>query len=437
MTEKSTRRTFLQTSAAAAAAAAWAMPTQSAKAQGAKDPSANDTLVVGIMGVNARGSALARGFADQKGCEIAYVCDVDDRAQAKASALVADRQGRKPKVVKDFRKILDDQSVDVLVVAAPDHWHAPATIMGCKAGKHIYVEKPCSHNPREGELAIEASQKYKRVVNMGNQRRSWPMLRDAVKRVQAGDIGEVHYSRGWYNNRRGTIGNGKKVATPDWLDFDLWQGPAPRADFRDNLVHYNWHWFWDWGTGEIGNNGIHCLDICRWGLGADYPTKVVSAGQKLLHVDDDQQTPDSHVVVYHFADNKMITLECLSWHARGREDSQFGISFHGTAGSLVIGSGGSYSIYDERNKLLEEKTGPRDDADHLENFLTCVRTGGTPNSDIVEAHKSTMLCHLGNIAHRTGGVLDDIDPKTGQIPGNEEAMALWGREYESGWEPTV
>src|SRR5690606_33660088 len=148
-----------------------------------------------------------------------------------------------------------------------NHWHAPATIFGCQAGKHVYVEKPCSHNAAEGEMAVAAAAKHNRVVTMGNQRRSWPKIREAIDRVKKGDLGDVLYSRGWYNNRRGSIGQGKPAAVPSWLDYELWQGPAPKQEYRDNLVHYNWHWFWHWGNGEMGNNGIHAIDVCRWGLG--------------------------------------------------------------------------------------------------------------------------------------------------------------------------
>jgi len=425
--ENSSRRTFLQTSAAATAATYFASSAKAAD-------SPNETLVVGIMGTNGRGNALAKGFVSQPNCQVAYVCDVDERAQAKAAETVSGGQSQKTEKVTDFRRILDDSAVDILVIAAPDHWHAPATIFGCQAGKHIYVEKPCSHNPAEGEMAVEAAARYKRVVNMGNQRRSWPKIQEAIGRIQKGEIGEVLYARGWYNNRRPSIGHGKPTTIPSWLNYELWQGPAPTTDYRDNIVHYNWHWFWDWGTGEIGNNGVHSIDVCRWGLGVDYPTKVVSSGQRIRY-DDDQQTPDTHTATYHFPGNKMIMWEGVSWSPRGREDSRFGISFQGTEGTLVI-DGGNYMIYDMKDKLLEEQKGPSGDSEHLANFLESVRTGAKPNSHIDEAHKSTLLCHLGNIAHRTESVLA-IDPENGHIQENEAAQALWGRDYNPAMQPKL
>ena len=423
----SSRRAFLQ--ATSAAAAATVLTARQSRAE-----SANETIVVGIMGPNGRGNALANGFAQQTNCRIAYVCDVDERAQEKGAATVAKRQSQKPQVVTDFRKILYDQSVDALVVAAPNHWHAPATIFGCQAGKHVYVEKPCSHNPHEGEMAVAASEKHNRVVTMGNQRRSWPKVQEAVARVRKVDIGEVLYSHGWYNNRRGTIGQGKTTAVPSWLDFNPWQGPAPRTEYRDNLVHYNWHWFWDWGNGEIGNNGIHALDICRWGLGVDYPIKVTSTGQRLRY-DDDQQTPDTHMATFEFPGKKMIMWEGVSWHPRGREGNMFGISFHGSEGTLVIDRGG-YRIFDMKNKQMEEHSGPSGDAEHLANFLDCIRSGEKPVSTIEEAHKSTLLCHLGNIAHRTGTQLE-TDASNGHIRNEEIAQKYWSREYDPAFEPKV
>ncbi len=430
MSQKPTRRQFVQSSALAGATIA-AYHTSTALAQ---PQSAGESVTLAVMGVNGRGTALARGFAGLPNCEIAYVCDVDSRAIGKALGAIEGKQSRKPQGEADFRKALDDDAVDALVVAAPDHWHAPATILGCKAGKHVYVEKPCSHNPREGELMVAAARKFKRTVQMGTQRRSWPALIEAVEKIRGGEIGEVHFSRAWYNNRRGGIGHGKQVATPDWLNWDQWQGPAPRTDFRDNIVHYNWHWFWDWGTGELGNNGVHALDLSRWGLGVDYPIRVASSGGR-YRWDDDQQTPDTHIVSYDFPGKKTITWEGLSWSPRGFEGEMFGASFHGDKGTLVI-LGSGYKIYDMHNKLVSEKGGDGSDAVHQANFLGCIKSGEAPNAEIEIGHKTTLLCHLGNIAQRTTSTLQ-CDESDGHIQNNAAAMELWGREYENGWEPTV
>jgi predicted dehydrogenase len=431
------RRTFLTTVSAMAGTAAL---TSLAAPEGAIAKGPNDKISVAVMGVNGRGAALTKAFL-QNGAHIAYICDVDERAVGKANALVGDEQQIKPQGIGDFRKALDDKTVDVLVCAAPNHWHAPATILGCSAGKHVYVEKPCSHNPREGELAVEAARKNSRVVQMGNQRRTWPGIQEAIKKMQDGAIGKVLYSRAWYNNRRGSIGHGKQIPVPSYLNWELWQGPAPNKPYMDNVVHYNWHWKWHWGNGELGNNGIHALDLCRWGLGVDYPTRVVSGGGKYRH-DDDQETPDTHIVTYNFPGDKSIMWEGLSWSPLGSMMNGFGVSFHGTEGSIVLLDPG-YKLYDEKNKEIGTSApGVKGgEVDHVGNFLDCVKSGGgkdakRPNSDIEEAHKSTLLCHLGNIAHRTNRVLS-CSEKNGHIQGDDDAMKLWTREYQAGWEPKV
>jgi predicted dehydrogenase len=429
MSQPLDRRAFLQASAAAGAvygvhSAAAAEETKSAA----------DKVAVAVMGVNGRGAALAGGFAVQPGAEVAYVCDADERAVAKAVAQVASRQARKPEGVRDFRNALDDKSVDALVIAAPDHWHGPATILGCAAGKHVYVEKPCSHNPREGELMIAAARKNNVVVTIGTQRRSSAGVREAIEKVRGGAIGRTLYARSWYNNRRGSIGKGMPAEVPTWLDYTLWQGPAPERPFRDNYIHYNWHWFWHWGTGELGNNGVHSIDVCRWGLGVDYPTRVSSGGSK-LRWDDDQETPDTHSVSFEF-EGKSIFWQGLSWSPRGMEGNAFGMSFHGDNGTLLV-SDNSYKIYDMQNKEVGGGGGGGGgDAPHLADFLDAIRTGRRPNADIEEGHKSTLLCHLGNIAHRAGRTLE-CDPANGRIRNDPGAEALWQREYRPGWEPVV
>ena len=433
------RREFIKTVASGTAGAtlAFGMPAAGyARTLGAKD-APSQKIIVGIMGTNGRGTKLSGVFAGLSGSEVAYVCDVDERAISKAGAAVHEAGAKTPKGVKDFRRILDDKSVDALVIAAPDHWHAPAAILACAAGKHVYVEKPCSHNPREGELMVAAARKYNRVVQMGTQRRSWPTIMEGIKQVHQGLIGRVYYSRGWYANTRGSIGHGKPADVPSWLDYELWQGPAPRRQFRDNLIHYNWHWFWHWGTGEAGNNGIHAIDLCRWGLEVDYPVRVTSGGGR-YHWQDDQETPDTHVLTFDFEGAKSIAWEGLSCNGRGIEGNGFGVTFHGEDGTMLI-AGGRYTVYDKSNKQVKKVTDVSDtdrNAVHISNFLNSIRSGERPHSDIEEGHKSTLLCHLGNIAQRTGRTLN-CDPKNGRIVGDKEAIALWGREYEPGWEPKV
>ncbi len=426
-----TRRTFLKQSSSVATGLA---ALGALRITHAADAGPNDKILVAVMGTNNRGMDHIAAFLAQPNVEIAYVCDVDSRAIDKGLAAVQRRQERKPKGIKDIRQAIDDPALDVVSIAAPNHWHAPATILACAAGKHVYVEKPCSHNPREGELMLAAARKHRRVVQMGNQRRSWPWVIDAMQRLHRGELGKVLFARTWYNNRRPSIGHGRVVPVPDWLDYGLWQGPAPERPYKDNVVHYNWHWFWHWGNGELGNNGIHALDIARWGLKADYPVSVTCGGGRYQY-QDDQETPDVYVTSFDFGSSG-ATWESHSCHPRGFEGEGFGITFYCEQGALVV-AGSQGRIYDLQNKVVAELKGPGGDRDHFANFLQCVRSGERPNSDIEDGVKSTLLCHLGNIAYRTGRTIH-CDSKTGHIVGDREAEQLyWSREYRPGWEPTV
>jgi len=421
------RRRFLSTSAAVGTAFGFFTSTSMAEER----VSASDTLTVAVLGVNGQGRNHVKHFAQQPGVEVAYICDVDERVIPRAIAIAEEHQKRKPVGVRDFRTLLDDKSIDIVSIAMPNHWHAPATIMACAAGKHVYVEKPCSQTAEEGELAVQAARKYGRVVQMGNQRRSRAHYIEAIGKIQAGEIGDVLLSRTWYNSRRGSIGVGKPAEVPKELDYALWQGPAPERPYKDNLLHYNWHWHWHWGNGELGNNGIHAIDVARWGMDVDYPTRVTSTGSR-VRFDDDQETPDTHFVAFHFGE-RMITWEGLSWSPYGPGGSRFGTSFHGDKGSMHLHDSG-YTIFDLQNKALETVTRSGGDPEHYASFLAAIRSGGRPSSDIEDAHQSTLLCHLGNIAHRVGRPVE-TNPENGHLVNDTEAQQLWGREYRQGWEP--
>ncbi len=424
------RRTFLATSGAAGLAATG---LTAAERLWARSPNAK--IVVGVMGLS-RGRALMAGFAREPGVVVKYACDVDSqRAERGARTLQGQGKGTpRPQPITDFRRMLDDKEVDVIVNATPNHWHGPGTIFACQAGKHVYVEKPCCHNPQEGEWMIAAARKHHRAVQMGAQRRSGPGWHEAISRLHEGVIGRVYLARSWYNNARGSIGKGKPAPVPDYLNYELWQGPAPRKPYLSNRIHYNWHWFWHWGNGELGNNGVHTLDLCRWGLDVDYPIRVTSSGGR-YHFEDDQQTPDTHTVCYEFPGRKQITWEGKSCNRHG---SGF-VTFYGDGGTMELDQNGSYTIFDARGKKIESKKAPsRGDREHIVNLLTAIRND-TPlklNAEIEEGHKSTLLCHLGNIAHRTGRTLT-CDPANGHIAGDEEAARLWHREYDPKFQPKV
>jgi predicted dehydrogenase len=407
----------------------------------------SNKVVVANMGVNSRGNYLAKSFAGLQNVEVGYICDVEDGAIKKGLDALKNQE-RKPTVIKDIRKLLEQKDFDALVIAAPDHWHTPAAIMGVKAGKHVYVEKPVGHNPREGELTSEAYHKYGKHIQMGNQRRSFPTLQQAVKSVREGVIGDVYMAKAWYTAARPGIGVGKTIPVPSTLDFELWQGPAPRKEYKDNLVHYNWHWFWNWGTGEACNNGTHEIDCCRWFLGVDFPTKVTSTGGRYAFKDD-WQTPDTQIAGFEFGDKANITWEGRSCNNYPVEGSGRGFIIYGTKGSLVNKGGGDYRIYDSKNKLVKEvKEDTPTDANntvsasgsieilHFDNFVKTIRGDAKLNSPVDEAAKSVLLCHLANIAQRTGETLI-CDPKNGHITNSKEGMKLWGRSYEKGWEPKV
>ncbi len=421
MTNPVSRRYFLGAAGLAAASTALAQN------------SPNNKLIVGVMGTGGRGTALCRGFANAANVEVKYTCDVDRDRAAEASKIVEGLTKKAPEVIQDYRRILQDKEVDILVCATCNHWHAPATIAALAAGKHVYVEKPCSHTPREGELMVQAARKADKKVQMGNQRRSYAKIIEAIEEVRKGTIGRAYYAQCWYLNLRPTIGRGMAVAAPANLDYNLWQGPAPRKEFRSNFLHYNWHWFWHWGNGELGNNGVHYIDLCRWGLDVEYPTRVTSTGGR-YRFEDDQETPDTNLVNYDFAGGKSIKWEGLSCN-RMPAGKGVEIQFHGERGTIAI-EGNGYSVYDPAGKLLRAEKGEGGDSIHINNFLEGVRGNGRLSSEIEIAHKSTLLCHLGNIAYRTGRLLN-IDNKTGQIRDDKQAMQYWTREYEKGYEPTV
>lgn len=435
------RRTFIRDASAAAAG----VTILNFPIFGPQAPS--NKVVLGVMGVNSRGAYLAECFSQLPNVEIAYLCDVEEKAIANGLKPF-EKKDKKPAIIRDIRELVKKPDLDALVIAAPDHWHTPAAILGVTHGKHVYVEKPCGHNPYEGELLVQAAKKYpKQLIQMGNQRRSMPQLIQAVKEVREGIIGQAYLGKAWYANNRKSIGTGKKIPVPATLDFELWQGPAPRKDYQDNLVHYNWHWFWHWGTAETCNNGTHEIDMCRWMLGVDFPEKITSAGGRYAFKDD-WQTPDTQIACFEFG-NKSITWEGRSCNKFTVEGASRGFIIYGDKGTLINKGNDDYAIYDADNKLVKEmKSGASNDGTntvsatgnldffHFHNFIDSIRGEATINSPIHEGHKSVLLCHLANIAQRSGRTLH-CDPANGHILNDKAAMQWWKRDYEKGWEPVI
>ncbi len=444
---ENSRRKFIKTTLAGSAmvVAGGILPGFSAKSYG-NILGSNEKIRVSMMGVNSRGKALSQTFAEQTNCDVLHVCDVDSRAIDKCRKMLEGvQQGVQTTAFQDFRKSLESKDIDAMVIAAPDHWHAPAALLAIQAGKNVYVEKPCSHNPNEGEILEKASARYGKTIQMGNQRRSYPNVIQGIQELKDGVIGRVYFGKGWYTNNRPSIGIGKEVAVPDWLDWNLWQGPAPRRAFKDNIVHYNWHWRWHWGTGEALNNGTHMIDLLRWGMGVDFPVRVSSNGGRFCY-QDDWETPDTQVISLDFKENVSMTWEGRSCNGRFIEGSSVGAIFYGEKGSMLMDGGNGYTIYSLDNKIVKEvkqtqKIDPRNlanpsgvlDGIHVQNFFDNINNKVALHADIHSGHRSTLLMQLGNIAQRVGHSLE-INPENGHILNDKEALKYWSRSYEKGWE---
>ena len=387
-------------------------------------------LRVAVIGLG-RGMGHVQALLSLPDVEIAFLAEVDPRRLETGLNAVAKTQTAPCTGVRDFRNSLDDKTLDAVFIATPNFWHTPAALLAMQAGKHVYVEKPGSQNPHEAEMIVAASKKYGRLVQMGNQRRTW--MKEGIAALHSGAIGRLHYARAFYYNARGAIGQGAQKAPPD-LDRDLWQGPVPDERDMQPFVHYDWHWLWHWGNGELGNNGIHHLDILRWGLQVDVPERVTYLGGRYWF-DDKQETPDTGTAVFDFGKVGMEWVQS-SCHPRAAEKPLGECVFYGEGGTFAI-SGSAWAIHDDKGAKTGEGKGPGGgDAAHIGNFLEAIRGNATLDSPIEEGQKSTMLCHLGNIAYRTGTVVW-VDPKTGRLIDNPAGEKLWKREYRKGWEPAV
>lgn len=424
MKENITRRSFVSAGGLAAVSAIAAPNLLLGQAKGA-----NSRLRVGVMGLS-RGRGHIKAYLDVPNTEIAYLCDVDEARLLTGANTMKDLQVKEAQKVTDFRRILDDPDIDAISIAAPNFWHTPAAILACRAGKHVYVEKPGSYDAHEAMKLVEVADETGRQVQMGTQRRSYPAMIEGVQKLREGAIGKLKYARCFYSSARASIGKGKITAPPEGLDWEMWQGPVPDQPYKDNLVHYNWHWHWLYGGGELANNGVHSLDVARWAMGIDYPERITCNGGR-YHFDDDQETPDTASAIYDFGDVGM-SWEGSSCHRRKPEDQSF-VSIYGEGGKLDFSSA-NYTIYDLDGKEVEKNVDPPSDIPHFTNFANAIREGEALNLPIKDGQISAMLCHLGNIAYRTNGAVD-VDPATGRLINNPEGEKFWGREsYRPGWE---
>jgi predicted dehydrogenase len=406
----------------------------------------NSRLNFAVIGLNSRGYAhLSALQANKASACITHVCDVDSNTMDKFAATTTQAMGEAPAKEKDFRKILAQKDVDAISIASPDHWHTPMAIAGLQAGKHVYVEKPCSHDPAEGALLVEAQKKYAKVVQMGTQQRSSPHTIGIVGKIHEGLIGRAYYAKAWYSNTRKTIGFGKPAPVPPQLDWELWQGPAPRKPYTDNIQPYNWHWFRNYGTGEALNNGTHEVDVCRWALDVDYPQRITSTGGR-YQFKDDWQFYDTLVTSFAYPD-KMISWEGKSCQGMKFYNRDRGAAIMGTTGTVVVDRDG-YEIYDLNGKKTSEfKTGKMTSSSdlrgadsmtdaHFKNFIEAIRSGEKLTAPIAVGNVSVTMLQLSNIAWEVNRELL-LDTQDGKIQSDPQAMKMWGREYEKGWAPHI
>ena len=394
----------------------------------------NNRITIALMGVRGRGRNLTEAFAAMNDVDIAYVCDVDNTVVEPALKIIEKTGRKRPPVVADIRRCLDDKSVDAIVMGTPIHWHAPGTILACQAGKDVYVEKPVSHNIREGRLMVNAARRYNRIVQAGTQLPSLPVTERFHNYVQEGKLGRVLMAKVWNVQLRRNIGRKPDEPIPAGLDYDIWTGPLPQLPFNRNRFHSTVNWHWHYGAGDIGNDGVHELDIARRALNVGLPKTVSGMGKK-LYFDDDQQTPDTMNITYDYGD-KIIQYEQRLWNPYGLEACDNGVAVYGDKAVAQFGhfrgKEWSFRVYDDKHTLIHEDQhdGTSIDAPHARNFLDCVKSRKAPKVEIEEGHLSTALAHLGNIVARTGRA---IRLNGESIEADPQANALVQRQYRKHW----
>lgn len=439
---KNTRRQFIKTTAVAGSTALVAPHIVSASVFGA-----NDRINAAVLGINGRGKNHISSFMAQSNVRIKTLCDPDMNLLRERRKEFSEKYGQDIHLEQDLRRVFDDDEIDVVSIASPNHWHALSVIWACQAGKDVYVEKPGSHNVWEGRKMVEAANKYNRIVQHGVQLRSSPAINEAIGLLRDGYIGRVYMARGLVFRWRPSIGDQGVTAVPDGLDYDLWTGPAQKKPFSRNLVHYNWHWNWEYGNGDVGNQGIHETDLCMWGLDVGLPTQITSMGGKFLW-DDAKEVPEVLTSVYNYPEeNKIIQFEVRPWCTNTEDGVSVGNIFYGDKGILVVDGYDKYKTYLGRNREpgksgedggasgTEMDRGAGGTDGHFANFLEAVRKRDQSilNGPVETAHLSSGLAHLGNIAYRVGRVLE-FDPKTEKFVNDPEADMYLTREYRKGFE---
>jgi len=435
------RRRFFQQSAALAASlsAFEAAATRARAEETPSEPSAkearkvgpNNQIRVAVIGVRGRGMEHIASYLKLKDARITTICDVDRNVIGPANKVIKAVSGTEPKYVQDLRRVFDDPEVDAVSIATPNHWHSLATIWACQAGKDVYVEKPISHNVLEGRKAVEAARKYNRIVQAGTQCRSHKGIQDAIAFLRSGKLGPIYMAKGLCYKDRKSIGHKPDDAVPEGLDYDLWVGPAEKTPYNPNKLHYNWHWIWNTGNGDLGNQGIHQMDLARWGLGKnELPRTVQSSGGRYGYKDDGQ-TPNTQSVAFEF-DDALLQFEVRGLTTNSELDVKIGDLFYGTEGVLAITSYTDWQTY--LGPKLEKGPGGKGGGDHFANFLQAVRSrdARSLNGEIEEGHLSSAYCHLGNIAQRLGRKLH-INPSTESFVDDAQADAMLTRPYRDGF----
>jgi len=430
------RRQFLGSSFCGAAVLAAAGQTSKA--------AASERLQVGCVGVAGRAGQLMQMFAGLKEVEVVALADVDSRKLPGAARSVEKIQGKKPGTETDFRKLIDNPEIDALVVGTPDHWHAIPTILACMAGKDVYVEKPDGHNIEEGRRMVAAARKNKRIIQMGTQSRTSEYFHEAMAWIRSGKLGRCLVAKSWESARQGSIGKPADSEPPQGVDYDMWLGPAPKRPFNVRRFDGNWRWFFDYGTGDLGNDGVHRLDIARWALGTaveaqggaplGLPSAICASGGK-WYFDDMQEWPDTLQVTYEYAGKPgaVLTYEMRLWTPYPYTGHGEGVVVYGDQGYIVIGNS-DWKAYDPKGNALANGSGDNSGVTHIQNFIDCVKSRKKPNADLeTVGHISSMLCHAGNISWRVGRKLV-LDPQTETFVGDDEANRLRTRpEYRKPW----